>query len=330
MPPINKEHHKLDGADLLIIVVNWNTKILLSRCLGSLQICQRAIRFDVVIVDNGSIDGSAEMIEAQFPDFHLLRNEQNMGFGKANNLVFSSFSQYAYYLLLNSDATTTLEVIETLLSFLKTHSDIAAAGPALKLPNGRYQFGGAGWGPSWIYAFNFFLMFSNISRSFRGLFICQEQYVSIREPIMVDWLAGTCMLIRGTTLRNIGWFDERYFVYGEDADWCWRARRKSWKLAYLPYLSVLHELGASSTFKESTSWFLNLAYAIRIRGNRINYVLFLISGLIGYFIRLIAYAIQYSIKKDKTSDERKRQCVKLLNVCYKLMTSSNSINLDLA
>jgi GT2 family glycosyltransferase len=319
MSPVNKEQKKLEGADLLIIVVNWNTKVLLSRCLKSLQICQDAVRFDVVIVDNGSKDGSAEMVKAEFPNYCLLRNEENLGFSKANNIVFRYFPQYTYYLLLNSDASVSVDAIKTLLSFLKMNSDMAAVGPALKLPNGRYQAGGAGWGPSWIHAFNSFFLLSNINRSFRGLFIYQEHYAENQWPVMVDWLAGACLLVRATALEDTGLFDERYFVYGEDADWCWRARGKGWKIAYLPYVSVLHEFGASSTLKVSLSWFLNLVDAVKERGGRINYVLFLICGLIGYSIRLITYTLQYALKKNRGLLEYKRQCQKLLNICYKLL-----------
>ena len=316
MPPIK--------ADFLVIIVNWNTKALLSRCLTSLRACKKAIDFDTAVIDNGSQDGSATMVANEFPECRLLRNEQNLGFAKANNFAFNSFPGYEHYLLLNSDASVTLEAMEALLSLLRMYPDIAAAGPALKLPNGRYQFGGAGWGPSWLYAFNTFFLLSNASRLFRGLFICQENYAKSQQPVMVDWLAGACLLIRAAALKDVGILDERYFVYGEDADWCWRARKKGWKIAYLPYVCVLHEMGASSAFKLNTSWFLNLASAVKARGSKMNYVLFLICGLIGYFIRLTLYAIQCLIKNDKGSLKCGRQCASLFNICCKLVVSSVS------
>jgi len=321
----NKENQDAPVGNLLIVVVNWNTKDLLLRCLQSLQLCQTSVAFDVVIVDNGSDDGSIEMIKANFLKYFLICNTENMGFAKANNLAFHSFPHYANYLLLNSDAAITADVINTLQSFLKTHLDVAAVAPALKLPSGKLQFGGAGWGPSWINTFNSFFMFSSLSKVFKGLFICQKQYMNSKKPIFVDWLAGAALLIRKEAIEKVGVFDEFYFVYGEDAEWCWRARKSGWKMAYLPYVSALHELGASSTSKFNPSWFLNLADAISISGSRMNYILFLITGLMGYFLRSVLYTLLCFIQGNKNYGERKKQFTDLLATCYKLLISPTSV-----
>lgn len=327
---INNGQSKLDKVDLLVIVVNWNTKALLHRCLQSLRMCQNSIKFDVVVIDNGSTDGSAEMLEAEFLDYHIVLSKENMGFGKANNFAFRSFPQAAYYLLLNSDASVTPDVIRTMLDFIKENANIAAIGPALKLPTGQYQLGSAGWGPNWIYSFNTFFLLSNISRLFRGLFIFQEQYSKSRVPIMVNWLACTCILIRTQAIEDVGLFDERYFVYGEDSDWCWHARKKGWKIAYLPYVSVLHDVGASSPFKaqQNPAWFINLASAVKQQGGRINYALFLLFGLIGYSVRLAACEVKLIIKRNESSRERRHLYALLLKTCYKLLFSPGEIHSD--
>lgn len=277
------------NASVIVIIVNWNTKQLLRQCLESLRLCRCNVRFYAVVVDNDSTDGSAEMVETEYPECKLVKSWENIGFGRANNLAFRLFPGYSYYLLLNSDAMITPSVMCALVRFLEEHPEVGAAGPALKLPGEQYQMGGAGWGPNAVHAFNTFLMLSNVSRRFRGLFIVQKHYAGKREAVMVDWLAGACMMVRSQTLADIGLFDERYFVYGEDAEWCWRARSRGWKISYLPYVSATHYYRGSMATDDwgNTDWYCNMLDAVRRTSGDINYRLFLLCGVMGYLIRFV-------------------------------------------
>lgn len=292
----------LEDTDIVVVVVNWNTKELLRQCLDSLRACRESLRLSVVVVDNGSTDGSADMIEAAYPETRLVKNPMNMGFAKANNVVFGLYPACSYFLLLNSDATVTPEVIRTLLRFLKAHDDVGAVGPALRLPNGQFQMGGAGWGPRASCSFNTFFLLSRMNRRFRGLFIVQEHYEGRREPVEVDWLAGACMMIRTKTLAQVGFFDERYFVYGEDAEWCWRARAKGWRLAYLPQVFATHHYRGSMVESSSmrAEWFDLLADAVCRSSSAFNYRSFLLFGVMGYALRVVGL-VPLSIGRKRSS-----------------------------
>lgn len=172
------------NVDLLIIIVNWNTKELIRRCLQSLKKSQKSLKFEVVIIDNGSLDGSVEMLKAEFSEFYLILEDENLGFAKANNIAFQLFPNKSYYLLLNSDAIVSIDVIQVMLGVLKKDKKLAAVGPALKLPSGNYQYGGAGYGPNWRASFNTFFMLTKLSSFFKGLFIIQKKYSGIQKPVL--------------------------------------------------------------------------------------------------------------------------------------------------
>jgi len=278
---------KVSDPDILVIIVNWNTKGLLGQCLESLRSCKDATGISVVVVDNDSGDGSVEMVREKYPQCKIIRNDENIGFGRANNVAFKLYPNYAYYLLLNSDAMVTCDVIRGMKCFLDEHPDIGAAGPALKLPDGKFQYGGAGWGPSAIHSFITSMFLDYIYCRCHGLFIIQKHYSEFREPVPVDWLAGACMLVRSKTLREVGPFDERYFVYGEDAEWCWRARRNGWGMAYLPNVSATHNYRGSAVSEDiiNVEWFRNLMDAVRRTSSYTNYLMFLLFSIVGYFLR---------------------------------------------
>jgi len=318
----------LQDTGIIVIVVNWNTRELLRQCLDSLQGCMGSLRFSVVVVDNGSTDGSIEMIETGYPGYHLVKNRENIGFGKANNLAFTLYPQHSYCLLLNSDATVTPELIQALLNFLKTHKDVGAVGPALMLPDGRFQFGGAGWGPEAVYSCNTFFMLANISRRFRGLFIVQKHYEGSHEPVFVDWLAGACMMIRAQTLADVGGFDERYFVYGEDAEWCWRARSKGWRIAYLPYVSATHHCRGSMVGNGniSTDWFRLLADAVLVTSSGVNYRLFLLFGALGYALRIAVLLPIAIARKSSMIRHRLASYGSLLKESLRLLCQLNTVD----
>lgn len=306
---------------VLVIVVNWNTRDLLRQTLQSLRDAHQFASFTAVVVDNASTDGSADMVDAEFPECRLLRSETNLGFSKANNAAIRAYPDYEYYLLLNSDATVTPDVITGLLDYAVAHPRVAAVGPALKLPTGEYQTGGAGWGPGARHALATYLLLARLSRRFRGLYILQEQYADSPSPVLVDWLAGACMLVPKRAFSEIGLLSERYFVYGEDAEWCWRARNAGWEIAYLPYLVATHFYRGSSDTGVPTrpDWFRNLSDAVRVSGSGPNYRMFLVWSVIGYFLRTVVSA-PFSARGRQATQPRAREYASLLRESYRLLT----------
>ena len=182
--------------DLLIIVVNWNTKNMLLECLESIRRLSNIIEVRTLIIDNGSTDGSVELLESCYSDFYLILNSDNLGFGQANNQGIKMYPNYSYYLFLNSDAKVTADVILEMYQQLEKNPKLAAVGPALKLPTGELQLGSAGYGPNWKASFNTFFFLSKISRLFKGIFIFQTKYVDLKTPVSVNWLAFACKLFR--------------------------------------------------------------------------------------------------------------------------------------
>lgn len=313
-----------NSRQLLVIVVNWNTSDLLRECLVSLRRAREESDFSVAVVDNGSSDNSAAMVRTLFPEFSLLPCSENLGFAKANNRAIRQFPDFEFYLLLNSDATVTSEVIAQLMQFAESHPGIAAVGPALRLPNGRFQTGGAGWGPRAWHALNTYLLLAQISRHFRGLYMIQEQYKRERSRVLVDWLAGACMLVPRRAFTAIGLLDERYFVYGEDAEWCWRARQRGWKIAYLPYVTAIHNYrgSADSAIAIRPNWFRNLSDAVRMSSSNLNYRVFLFMSLAGYAIRMVALAPVVVMVNRTRVREKFRSYGLLLRESFRLITNS--------
>jgi GT2 family glycosyltransferase len=296
---------KINQPELLIIVVNWNTKEKLEKCLYSIKDLGKSIFFEVLVIDNNSNDGSIEMLKNNYKDYNLIFNKNNLGFAAANNIGFVKFPNFNFYLLLNSDAEINFTTLDGMMDIMKKKPSIGLTGPALIHEDGQYQVGGAGYGPHWSNSINTFLFLDKLSKSFLGLFLKQKKYKEVKAPIEVTWLAFACTLVRRKMLDEVGYFDEYFFVYGEDSDLCWRAIKKKWGVAYLPYLKIIHFLGGSSKDKGRVDikWFENLAYSINKNGTKTDYRVFVVSSIFGYGLRLIFSKIkvffQSSIENKK-------------------------------
>jgi len=279
---------------LLIIIVNWNTKNKLKKCLDSVKTYIKSDPFEVLVIDNNSNDGSIEMLKDDYKHYKLIFNKENLGFAAANNIGFKKFPNFEYYLLLNSDAEINSKALNGMIHSMEKDSNLGLVGPALIHENREYQIGGAGFGPHWINSINTFLFLEKFSTRFKGLFINQKIYKNIKTPIKVTWLAFACTLVRKKMLDEIGYFNESFFVYGEDSDLCWRAIKKNWKVLYLPQCKIVHFLGGSSKDKGrlSTTWFKNLAYSIQINGSKFDYNMFVLTSILGYLMRYFYFNIK--------------------------------------
>jgi len=260
----------MDGAEkdihLTVVVVSWNTRDLLSQCLTSVQCSLQEHSFQIIVVDNASKDGSVEMVNESFPDVILLKNRKNIGFARANNQAFKLAENSRYVLLLNSDTILLRDTIQAMLDFMELNEKAGIVAPALRYPEGGFQQGG-GFDPSLSTAFNYFSFLSVLfPHTYRGMFVNQKKLSLSRKPIKIDWVAGTCMLIKKAVINATKGFDEAYFMYAEDIEWCSRVRKHGWDIYYLPYLEIVHCHGAS--MKESSDHWLKslIAYMKATRG----------------------------------------------------------------
>jgi GT2 family glycosyltransferase len=226
-------------TDLSIVIVNWNTKEYLLRCLGSIFKLGQRMNWEVIVVDNGSQDGSGMEVKKAFPFVHLVENEKNLGFAKAANQGLQKASG-RYALLLNPDTQVKGEAIEQLGSFMETHLEAGVAGPQLLNPDGSKQNSIANY-PS--------LATELLNKSFlRWLFPKKfpGKERDYSEPVEVDSVIGACMIVRRDAIDQVGLLDEDYFLFLEETDWCYRMAKGGWKIYHVPQAEVDHFQGKSA------------------------------------------------------------------------------------
>jgi len=237
--------------DLSIIIVSWNTRELLQRCLEVIFYSSTQYSFDVWVIDNASTDHSASMIQNEFPHIHLIVSNENLGFAHANNLAIAQTSA-RYVMLLNPDTEIDRYVIDLLINYMDTHPDIGASSPKLLNPDGTLQVSSY---PR-----------PTLSREFWRLFHLDEifpyaaypkSYWNSNNPLVVDVLIGACLLLRGQILKQVGLLDDTYFMYTEEVDFCYRVQKAGWQLAWVPNAIVVH-YGGQSTKMVRQEMFINL------------------------------------------------------------------------
>ncbi len=222
--------------ELSLIIVNWNTKDLLLRCLESVYQTTERIEMEVFVVDNGSTDGSVAAAKERFPTVNFIENDMNLGFAKANNQAISRAAGN-YLLLLNPDTMAKEGAIETLISFMKAHPDSGAAGAQLLNPDGSKQNSIANFPSLATELINKSLLRWLFPKTFPGK---ERNYT---EPIEVDSVIGACMAVRRDAVEQVGGLDEDYFLFLEETDWCYRMKGAGWKIYHLPQAEIYHFQG---------------------------------------------------------------------------------------
>jgi GT2 family glycosyltransferase len=227
-----------------VVIVSWNAKHYLARCLGTLS--ERACRYpmEVLVVDNCSTDGSPEFVETSFPKALLIRNTSNLGFAKANNIGIRKASG-KFICLVNSDVEIFDDCITRLVDYCDLHPEVGMVGPRIVGSDGKIQRSCRGFPGLWnmlCRAFALDVMFPK-AKIFGGY---QLHYWRQDTIAPVDILSGCFLLVRREALSAVGLLDEEYFMYGEDMDWCRRFWNNQWVLAFVPTAEALHYGGASS------------------------------------------------------------------------------------
>jgi GT2 family glycosyltransferase len=231
---------------LSIVVVSWNTRDLLATCLASLNATPGrpaqidGIPSEVFVVDNASADGSPAMVHERFPWVHLIVNDDNVGFARANNQALPHCSG-EYVLLLNPDTEVRSRAIQRLVEFMETHPDAGAAGARLLYPDGRLQ---VSCHPAPTLAREVWRLLHLDAVAAYGSYRMAEW--SQHTPRQVDVAQGACLLLARAALERIGGFDERYFIYSEEVDLCRRLRRAGWPVWWVPTATVVHHTGQST------------------------------------------------------------------------------------
>lgn len=219
------EPSKKDLPFVTLLVLNYNGKKYLPLCLDSL-FKTRYPRFDVIVIDNCSADDSVDFIKKNYPKVKIIQNNENLGYARAINLAMKIVDS-KYVVFLNNDIIVEADWLKQLIFYVMVR-DVAAVNPKIVFLGDKKVINAAGgccdvYGVGW-------------NRG-NGEFD-KGQYDSVEEVFYVN---GAAMLTRKDVWRDVGPFDERYFLYGEDLDWCWRARLKGYKLLYVPYARIYHQ-----------------------------------------------------------------------------------------
>jgi GT2 family glycosyltransferase len=208
--------------DLSVIIVNYNTRDLLQGCLTSVYSKPIGVDFDVWVSDNASADGSCEMLQAEFPQVNLIRNPENLGFARANNIAIQQSKSRAV-LLLNSDTIVDPHVLEATYRLLFFNLDAAAVGCKLVKPNGDMQ---------------------EDEEACLSYFweepIPHAGDIDENGLIQCAWLCGAYMMVKRKAIEHVGLLDENIFMYFEDQDWCRRMVLAGWKIFYSPDYTITH------------------------------------------------------------------------------------------
>ena len=229
--------------DLSVIIVNWNVRDLLRRCLHSILASLPACQLEIIVVDNGSTDGSPEMVRTEFPQVHLMANPDNRGFTAANNQGLA-VARGRYVLLLNPDTEVVGDALETLVAFADAHPDVGVVGPQLLNPDGTVQSSRRRF-PTQATA----LLESTWLQPYAPRRLLARYYVLDRpddEVQDVDWVTGAALMARREAVEQVGPLDEGFFMYSEELDWCRRFRAAGWRVIYLPTARIIHHEGKSS------------------------------------------------------------------------------------
>jgi hypothetical protein len=265
-------------VDLSVVIVSWNVRELLRRCLCSIldagrsasvrQASEPEIRIEeaqdgllppplqreakrlppwgdveVVVVDNASADDSVEMVRAEFPTVHLIANTCNRGFPAANNQGIA-VSQGRYVFLLNPDTEVVGDALATMVAFADAHPDVGVIGPQLLDPDGSVQSSRRRFPTLATALFESTWLEPFAPRRLLRRYRVLDTPDDVTQE--VDWVDGAALMARREAIEQVGPMDEGFFMYSEELDWCRRFREASWRVMYLPAARIVHHRGKSS------------------------------------------------------------------------------------
>lgn len=224
-------------VDMSVVLVCWNNKAYLAPCLKSLYEGGLKSSFDVVVVDNGSTDGSQQMLAEKYPDVKLIQNEGNLGLGKASNQGIE-VTNGRHVLLLNNDTLVNGSALDLLVEYLDAHSEAGAAAGKLLNPDGSFQSGFAPFST----LLEEFLIVTHIGEM---IWSGYPSHGDSNEIKTTGWMSSACLLVRRAALDQIGLLDESYFIYGDETDLQYRLNKAGWKVFFLPESTIIHFGGRS-------------------------------------------------------------------------------------
>lgn len=231
--------------DLSIIIVNWNTRQLLLDCISSIFSTTKGLSFEVVLVDNGSTDGSVEAVSSRYREVTIITNQSNQGFAKASNAGLRRM-QGEYAVLINTDVILTDGALAAMFGFMEDNRSVGMCGPQLLNRDGSKQTSVGIFPSVWgEFASRFLMRFFRPSEHRK---LAMAKTCEFRAPASVECIMGACMMVRKAAIDHVGMFDEDFFLFYEEIEWCSRMLKGGWPVYHLPSVAVYH-LGGESRKK---------------------------------------------------------------------------------
>jgi N-acetylglucosaminyl-diphospho-decaprenol L-rhamnosyltransferase len=275
------------STDLSVIVVNWNTCRLLEACLRSVDAARQDLAVEVLVVDNGSSDGSVELVRKGFPSDELIANAGNRGYAAANNQGVER-ARGRYLLLLNSDTEVDTAALRTLVAYADDHPEAGVIGPKLLNPDGSLQPSGGRF-PTPVSTVASLLGLHRLTG--RPRYGTERNY---SVPAEVDEVSGAAMLIRREVVAQVGGLDEGFAWGYEDVDYCLRVRRAGWRVQYVPDARVMHHWGGTQRLAPAPTVLKAIAGRRRYfekHYGRLTASLVMAGTVVSHGLRLVAFAI---------------------------------------
>jgi len=230
--------------DISIVIVGWNSKPYLEECLESLSAAPPSRSMEVIVVDNASTDGSADMVESRFPQVKLIRSADNLGFAKANNLGIEQ-SRGRYVGLVNPDVKVLPGCLDALADYLDKNPGVGNVGPRILNSDMTLQSSCRRFPTLW----NNLCSATGLASAFKNNRLLSGEHMLFfphDRTLPVDVLVGCFWLLRREATEDIGLLDDGFFMYGEDVDWCRRCWQAGWQIVFFPGAEAIHHRGTSS------------------------------------------------------------------------------------
>jgi len=297
------------GPAVSLVIVSHQTRDLLRACLRSIYEHPPSGAFEVCVLDNASTDGSGEMVRSEFPEVQLIENKDNVGYSRAVNLGARRTSA-PYVLVINPDILVTEGSVEALVRFMDARPRVGVAGGKLLNPDGTLQYSARTF-----YTPRILLL----RRTFLGRLFPNSR--AIREHLMldwdhgeaceVDWLIGACLMIRRAAAEDVGLMDERFFLYFEDVDLCYRMKQRGWGVVYVPEAVMVHHhrrQSARRVINRPLLWHLNSVFrfyekwggvsqAIKRHRRLVRMIAFLLSDIVSVNLAFfVAYLARFLLR----------------------------------
>jgi len=297
----------MTDIDISVCIVTYKARDLLRDCLQSL-VENTGVKYEIIVVDNGSRDGVGEMLRQEFPQVHFIQNESNGGYTRPMNQALCQ-SVGRYLLQLNPDTLVKPQAFDQMVEYMDSHLEVGICGPKVLNRDGTLQAPcRRGESRPWA-VFSYFTGLAALfpHSEFFGQYLMS--YMDEDQTHPVAGVAGSCMLLRRAVVDQIGYLDERFFAYQEDADYCFRARQAGWQIVYMPKAQIIHYggMGGSRVHPYRSIFVWHRSYFQYFRKNLAKDYFFLFNWL--YYMamgcKLVYALLAYMVRKKKFTGFRK-------------------------